>query len=58
MNHNKKKTLARRHMTPLEIKEKVPIFQTKWWENRKESRQIIAKKSQIHKNETKEIKIH
>lgn len=47
-----KKKLARKLRTQEEIKKKVPIFQTKAWENRKEA---ISKKvaNKIKKNKDK-----
>jgi len=40
-NHKKLKTLARKMRTKKEIKERTPIFQTKYWDNRVE---MIRKK--------------
>lgn len=41
MNHKNKVKLARKLRTPSELKEKIPIFQTKAWDFRKEA---IAKR--------------
>jgi len=38
MKHKQKKTMARRMRTKSEIKAKVPIFQSKQWENRKKDK--------------------
>ena len=35
MKHREKLKLARRNLTKEEIKEKIPIFQSKYWEARK-----------------------
>ena len=48
MNHNHKIKLARRLQTKAELINKVPIFETKAWEARKEAIRLrVARKQKI-----------
>jgi len=44
MTHKNKKKLARRMLTQIEIKQHIPIFQSKQWEQRKLAKQLKQRK--------------
>jgi len=51
LNHRQKQRLARRHMTKMEIIDRVPVFQTEWWESRKLGIYNSIRNNGRHKNE-------
>jgi len=54
MTHKQKKALARRHMTPKEVKMHMDPFMTSWWRTRAASRQNRALKIEAKQQANKE----
>ena len=49
LTHKQKVKMARRHITSKEILERIPIFQTEWWEKRKSAIQARVKRQELKK---------
>jgi DNA-binding Xre family transcriptional regulator len=49
MNHRQKQKLARKNMTKRELYEKVGIFETKFWEDRKQKIREKVKKTELNR---------
>jgi len=49
MNHRQKQRLARRNVTKAEMYEKVGIFETQFWEDRKQKIRERVKKTELNR---------
>jgi len=56
MTHRQKQRLARRNVTKAEMYEKVGIFETQFWEDRKQTIRERVKKTELNRHSAKFLK--